>query len=97
MALTIIAALLAGIALVALLLMLNLTVAVGTLDGIIFYVNVVYATSNSLFPYSTQKFLTVFIAWLNLDIGFDTCFFEGMDTYWKHSYTWPFLCTSSVL
>ena len=82
-ALTIIAALLAGIALVALLLILNLTVAVGTLNGIIFYANVVYATSNSLFPYSTQNFLTVFIAWLNLDIGFDTCFFEGMDTYWK--------------
>ena len=41
-----------------------------------------YATSNT-FPYSTPNFLTIFIAWLNLDIGFDSCFFMGMDTYWK--------------
>ena len=82
-ALIIITALLAGIALVALLLILNLTVAVGTLNGIIFYANVMYATSNTFFPYSTQNFLTIFIAWLNLDIGFDSCFFKGMDTYWK--------------
>ena len=82
-ALIIIAALLAGIALVALLLILNLTVAVGTLNGIIFYANVMYATSNTFFPYSTQNFLTIFIAWLNLDIGFDSCFYKGMDTYWK--------------
>ena len=26
-----------------------------------------------------------FIAWLNLDIGMDVCYFKGMDTYWK---TW---------
>ena len=36
-------AILAGIALVALLLILNMTVAVGTLNGLIFYANVVYA------------------------------------------------------
>ena len=78
-----IAAILAGIALVILLLMLNMTVAVGTLNGIIFYANIVGARSSTFFPYSTQNFLTVFIAWLNLDIGFDTCFFKGMDAYWK--------------
>ena len=78
-----IASILAGIALVILLLMLNMTVAVGTLNGIIFYANIVGATSSTLFPYSTQNFLTVFIAWLNLDIGFDTCFFKGMNAYWK--------------
>ena len=30
-------------------------------------------------------FVPVFIAWLNLDIGFDTCFINEMDTYIK---TW---------
>ena len=30
-----------------------------------------------------SKFPTIFISWLNLEIGFDTCFFEGLDTYWK--------------
>ena len=29
--------------------------------------------------------LTVFIAWLNLDLGMETCFFDGMDEYIK---TW---------
>ncbi len=30
-------------------------------------------------------FLNVFIAWLNLDLGIETCFFVGMTAYWK---TW---------
>ena len=29
--------------------------------------------------------MTVFIAWLNLDLGIETCFFDGMDEYTK---TW---------
>ena len=76
-------AFLGGLVLVALLLALNLTVAVGTLNGIILYVNIVAANNHTFLPFSTPNFLTVFIAWLNLDIGFDTCFFKGMDTYWK--------------
>ena len=79
-----IAAVLAGVMLVALLLALNLTVATGTLNGIIFYVNIVYA-SNSVFLLFTEpfNFITAFISWLNLEIGVDTCFFVGMDAYSK--------------
>ena len=73
----------AGIALVALLLVFNLTVAVGTLNGIIFYANIIAANSSIFLPFSTPNFITVFISWLNLEIGFDTCFFPGMDAYWK--------------
>ena len=80
-----IAALLGGIALVAFLLVLNLTVAVGTLNGIIFYANIVAAHNSLLLPFSRPNFISVFIAWLNLDFGFNACFFEGMDAYWK---TW---------
>ena len=80
-----IAAILAGIALVALLLLLNMTVAVGTLNGLIFYANVVYAHQNILLPFQGINFITVFISWLNLDLGIDTCYFSGMDTYIK---TW---------
>ena len=80
-----IAAFLGGIAVVAFLLVLNLTVAVGTLNGIIFYANIVVAHNTILLPFSQPNFITIFIAWLNLDFGFDTCFFEGMDAYWK---TW---------
>ena len=79
-----IAAILAGIALVALLLVLNLTVAVGTLNGIIFNANILDANSSVFFQFTTN-FVTVLIAWFNLELGFDICFFEGMDSYWK---TW---------
>ena len=81
----IIAAFFAGIVLVVLLLVLNLTVAVGTLNSIIFYANIIYANKSIYFGQSHLTFFPVFISWLNLDIGFDTCFFEGMDTYAK---TW---------
>ena len=80
-----IAALLGGIALVVFLLVINLTVAVGTLNGIIFYANIVVAHNSLLLPFSRPNFISVFIAWLNLDFGFNACFFEGMDAYWK---TW---------
>ena len=81
----ILAAALAGVALVAMLLFLNMTVAVGSLNGIIFYANIVAANRN-IFPYETEPGIaSVFISFLNLDIGIDTCFFEGMTTYSK---TW---------
>ena len=75
--------LLGGIFLVAVLLILNLTVAVGTLNGLIFYANIVATNYSTFFP--STSFFTVFVAWLNLKLGIDTCFFEGMDSYWK---TW---------
>ena len=80
-----IAAIFAGIALVTLLLVLNMTVAVGTLNGLIFYVNVVYVNKSILLPFQETNFITVFISWLNLDLGIDTCYFPGMDSYIK---TW---------
>ena len=79
----IIAAFLAGIALVAILLTLNLTVATGTINGIIFYANIVNANRSTFFPFTDPNYITVFTAWLNLELGLDTCFFEGMDMYWK--------------
>ena len=80
-----ITAILAGIALVTLLLVLNMTVAVGTLNGLIFYANVVYANKSILLPFKEMTFITVLISWLNLELGIDTCYFPGMDTYIK---TW---------
>ena len=80
-----IAAILVGITLVALLLTLNLTVAVGTLSGMIFYANIVYANKSILLPFQESSLVTVFISMLNLELGIDTCYFPGMDTYIK---TW---------
>ena len=81
----IVAAFFAGILLVLLLLVFNVTVAVGTLNSIIFYANIINANRITYFSQPNLTFVPVFISWLNLDIGFDTCFFEGMDIYAK---TW---------
>ena len=52
-----------------------MTIAVGTLNGILFYANIVFASADTYLPFSTPNFVTVLISWLNLDIGFDVCFF----------------------
>ena len=81
----VIAAFFAGIILVIALLMLNLTVATGTLNSIIFYANVIYANRGIYFSHSSLVFASAFISWLNLNIGFDVCFIKGMDLFTK---TW---------
>ena len=74
----VIAAFIAGIALVIFMLTLNMTVAVGTLNGILFYAHIVSANADTYFlPFMTPDFVTVFISWLNLDVGFDACFSVG--------------------
>ena len=37
----------------------------------------------SFFPPESTVVLRVFIAWLNLDLGIDTCLFDGLDMYIK--------------
>ena len=79
---------LAGLALVFFIKVLNLTVAKGTINGLIFYANIVKANQAVFFPPGPAVGLypiKVFIAWLNLDFGITTCFFDGLDGYWK---TW---------
>ena len=76
----------AGILLVVLLTLLNLTVAEGTLNGLIFYANIVQVNQDLFFPSDTHaRPWTAFIAWLNLDFGVTVCFYDGMDAYVK---TW---------
>ena len=76
---------LAGVALVALLLLLRLTVAYGTLNGMVFYANMVQINRHVFFPLGETNILTVFIAWVNLDLGIETCFYDGMNVY---MFTW---------
>ena len=75
----------AGITLVLILLALRLTVAVGTMNGLIFYANIIAVNSKVFLQPQATNVLTVFIAWLNLDLGIETCFYNGMDAYAK---TW---------
>ena len=80
----------AGIVLVLFLTLCNITVSEGTINGIIFYANMVHLDSSKFFYQSqsrpVQSYLSVlqiFIAWLNLDFGIKTCFYNGMDAYAK--------------
>ena len=95
----IVTAILAGTLLVAMLLVLNLTVAVGTLNAIIFYANIISANSSTFLPFASPNIITVFVSWLNLEIGFDVCFFQGMDAYWKTllQFMFPMYLISMVL
>ena len=78
-------AVVSDIALIVIILMFNLTIAVGTLNGLIFYANIM-ATNNIIYCSSSKpNFFSVFIAWLNLELGLDTCFYNGLDSYSK---TW---------
>ena len=72
-----------GIALVAFVIVLNLTVSVGTINGLIFYANVLKIYEHFFFPNGGIPFLSHFISWLNLDLGIETCFYHGMNSCYK--------------
>ena len=75
---------LAGVSLVFFIKLLDLTISQGTLNGLIFYANII-KTNEELFIQANNSPLTVFISWLNLDLGVETCFFDGLPAYSK---TW---------
>ena len=66
-----------GICLVALILFINLTVSIGTINGLIFFANIV-KLYEPFFPIESIPFLSQFISWINLDMGIETCFYDGM-------------------
>ena len=76
--------LVAGIVLVVSIYLLYLTVTNGTINGIIFYANVV-SINDSVFLSNEYVFkpFRVFISFANLDLGIETCFYNGMDGYAK--------------
>ena len=74
------------ILILAFLVLCNLTVSVGSNNGLLFYANIVKLNEVILFPNGVRvPVLSQFIAWFNLDLGIETCFFNGLDGYWK---TW---------
>ena len=76
----------AGVILVVGLMLLNLTVSTGTMNGLIFYANILRANHAVYFPHqASNSFLSIFIAWVNLDLGIEICFYDGLDAYTK---TW---------
>ena len=73
----------AGIVMIFTLLLLQLNVAIGTINGLVFYANVVSINKAVFFPARDTNTLTVFISWLNLDFGITACFYNGLDMYAK--------------
>ena len=90
---TIILYIIIGPLLVLLLYTLKLTLTNGTLNGIIFYaqianIGIVHylnipcneCAKKVIYPI---RLVSVFISWLNLNLGFPLCFFNGMTEIWK--------------
>ena len=87
----------AGILLVFFISAFNLTVTQGMINGLIFYANIVWTYQSIFFPQeqnfnNTLSFTKVFIAWVNLDFGIETCFVNRLDAFWKTwvQYLFPF-------
>ena len=76
---------LAGLLLVALIQVCNFTVTTGTINGPIYFINIIRINHAIFFPSGESDVLSVLTAWLNLDLGIQTCFYDGMDMYGK---TW---------
>ena len=86
----------AGVVLVCFIKVLDLTIFQGTLNGLIFYANIVKANEYLLFDEKQTNPQTMFIAWLNLDLGIETCFFNGL-LMGRHGCSLCFLSTSGAL
>ena len=73
-----------GLIFVFLLFYLNLTITNGTINAFILYANIVSINFTIFFP-QTNAFTPAytFISIANLDLGTETCFYNGMDDYAK--------------
>ena len=74
-----------GIVLVVFLIVLNLTVSVGSINGILFYANIIKLNESIFFSTGNVPVVSQFISWCNLDLGIEYCFIDGLDGYMK---TW---------
>ena len=72
---------LAGISLVVVLMLFNLSVSAGTINGLLFYANMVKLNEAFFFPNGSIPVVSHFISWLNLDLGIKVCLFDGLDGY----------------
>ena len=76
---------LAGILLVLILFMLNLTVTNGAINTFIFYFNIVSINIMMFIPMCHDSIACIILSLFNLDLGIKCCFYDGMDDYAK---TW---------
>ena len=67
-----------GVLLVFLLFALKLTVTAGTMNGLIFYANILYLSKQRFLGTPELSWLQIFIATINLRLGFPLCLYDGM-------------------
>ena len=76
-----------GLLLVAVIKVLDLTVANGTINGLIFYANIVWINNPILFREGVnphiRNMIVIPIAWINLDFGIETCLSANLDQVTK--------------
>ena len=72
----------AGIFIVALLLLLNLTLLQGTIMGAVLYTNIVGLVADFLKEHAWGPIFFL-LSVLNLQSGAGVCFYDGMDEFWK--------------
>jgi hypothetical protein len=69
----------AGVLLIVILTKFRLTINSGSLNGFIFYANFIHWNRRSIFPvFRNSDILRLITAWLNLDLGIEVCFYNGM-------------------
>ena len=88
----------AGLLLVAILFALDLTVTEGSINGLVFYANVI-AMNDTILSLGEVSYLYTFVAWLNLDLGIQTCLFDGLDGYTETwlQFLFPFYLWTIIL
>ena len=72
----------AGVVLVLLLFVFNLTVTDGNINGVLFYANII-SINTPIFFTNNNTITHVLISLQNLDLGIETCFYSGMDNLAK--------------
>ena len=72
----------AGFVLVIMLFTFNLTVTNGIINTLIFYVNII-SINHSQFCFNSNSPDCTLLSLINLDLGIETCFYDGMDGYAK--------------
>ena len=74
---------LAGVVTITIRFISNLTVANGNISSIILYANIASINGPVFFNNLMTKYVYIIISLLNLDLGIETCFYNGMDDYTK--------------
>ncbi len=59
----------------------ELTIDLGWLGGAILYANIVHIHRSIFFQGGDTNIATVLVAWMNLDLGIEVCFYRGLSLY----------------